>query len=111
MINASKIRILVLAVLITSGFADVVYALPTIGKSTRAEKQSLLKSAANCEPAKAVAFLDINNVRARVMTGGDMWWDQGTRLASYEVPKGSRTGRPDLNGRGVYPVSTGSGGG
>ena len=24
------------------------------------------------------------------MTGGDMWWDNGTSEARYEVPKGSR---------------------
>jgi hypothetical protein len=50
----------------------------------------LLKSAANCKEAQSSVDLDINNVRARLMTGGDMWWDRGTGTASYEIPKGSK---------------------
>ena len=46
-------------------------------------------SAASCLPATASTDLDLNNVRATIHTGGDMWWDlQGT--AEYEVPKGSK---------------------
>src|SRR5690606_17263869 len=48
-----------------------------------------LRTTANCKPAEAIVDLDINNVRARLMTGGDMWWDIGTGTARYEVPKGS----------------------
>jgi hypothetical protein len=45
--------------------------------------------AAGCLPATSATELDINNVRARINTGGDMWWDlQGT--AQYEIPKGSK---------------------
>ncbi|PZF73787.1 T9SS type A sorting domain-containing protein [Taibaiella soli] len=43
----------------------------------------------DCKPATSAIDLDINNVRARLMTGGDMWWDQGKDVAAYEVPKGS----------------------
>jgi hypothetical protein len=43
---------------------------------------------AGCTPATSSTELDLNNVRALIHTGGDMWWDlQGT--ARYEVPKGS----------------------
>jgi len=46
------------------------------------------KIASGCLPATSSTELDINNVRARINTGGDMWWDlQGT--AQYEIPKGS----------------------
>ncbi len=45
-------------------------------------------AAAGCIPAKAATELGLNNVRARINTGGDMWWDlQG--IAQYEIPKGS----------------------
>lgn len=54
------------------------------------KKQVLLKTAAGCTPATASIDLDINNVRSRLMTGGDMWWDQGTGTARYEVPKGTK---------------------
>jgi len=43
---------------------------------------------ANCNPATAQTELDIANVRATIMTGGDMWWDL-VGSARYEVPKGS----------------------
>jgi hypothetical protein len=47
------------------------------------------KIAAGCLPATSATELDINNVRARINTGGDMWWDlQGE--AQYEIPKGSK---------------------
>lgn len=43
--------------------------------------------AAACNAGAAQTDLEINNVRARIMTGGDMWWDLNN--ARYEVPKGS----------------------
>ena len=44
--------------------------------------------AANCAPATGATELDINNIRALIHTGGDMWWDlQGQ--ARYEIPKNS----------------------
>lgn len=51
-------------------------------------KKSVLKALAEgCAPATAQTDLNINNVRARILGGGDMWWDLNT--AQYEVPKGS----------------------
>jgi len=41
--------------------------------------------AAACEPASQSADLDINNVRTKILNGGDMWWDLNT--ARYEIPK------------------------
>ncbi|HDQ15908.1 MAG TPA: hypothetical protein ENN45_02500, partial [Bacteroidetes bacterium] len=41
-----------------------------------------------CQPASGASELNIGNVRARIMTGGDMWRTlEGT--PSYEIPKGS----------------------
>lgn len=42
-----------------------------------------------CSPATGGADLDINNVKTKILGGGDMWWDQGLQTAQYEVPKGS----------------------
>ena len=51
----------------------------------------IMKLEAGCDPASASANLDINNVRARIMNGGDMWWDLvGT--AAYEIPKTTAEG-------------------
>jgi hypothetical protein len=45
-------------------------------------------NAETCSPATGHTDLDINNVRARINTGGDMWWDL-INTAKYEIPKGS----------------------
>jgi len=54
-------------------------------------KPKMLKSnsevAESCLPATGHMDLNINNVRARINTGGDMWWD--FEIARYEIPKGS----------------------
>jgi len=71
------------------GAAMQVKALPNVTEGTGHSKHPALRTtAAACQPATATIDLDINNVRARLMTGGDMWWNIGTAKAAYEVPKG-----------------------
>ncbi len=41
----------------------------------------------DCSAPTNSADLDINNVRAKILTGGDFWWDLSN--AKYEIPKGS----------------------
>ena len=48
--------------------------------------KSLLRKSAACEPASFQTDLDINNVRTRILNGGDMWWDLNS-VAKYEIPK------------------------
>lgn len=43
--------------------------------------------AANCTPPTAASELNINNTRALIQTGGDMWWD--FNRSRYEIPSGS----------------------
>ncbi len=60
------------------------------GKSRpQIDQNDLDKTESGCAQASAFTDLDINNVRARIMNGGDMWWDPGPAVARYEVPKGS----------------------
>ena len=40
-----------------------------------------------CAPPTSQSVLDINNVSALMLNGGDMWWDFSS--SKYEVPKGS----------------------
>ena len=53
------------------------------GKSTVVQT----KIASGCVAATSQTDLDINNVRATILGGGDMWWDLND--AQYEIPKGS----------------------
>ena len=43
--------------------------------------------AAGCSPATSQTDIDVNNVRATILGGGDMWWNLSD--AQYEIPKGS----------------------
>jgi hypothetical protein len=45
--------------------------------------------AASCAPANERLFMEFNNVRGLVETGGSLWQDRANGSASYEVPKGS----------------------
>jgi hypothetical protein len=80
----TKIAIAIFYILLlvnTSGYAENYKGSLNNTKST----ESL---AAGCVPGASSTELDLNNVRALIHTGGDMWWDlQGK--AQYEVPKGS----------------------
>lgn len=66
----------------TSAFA---YIGPTDG--SRGGKKPNPSLAANCTPSATATELDINNTRALIQTGGDMWWDFS--IARYEIPKNS----------------------
>ena len=46
-------------------------------------------NAQNCPIPTAQADLDVNNVRARILNAGDLWWDPFGQTPTYEVPIGS----------------------
>jgi hypothetical protein len=75
-----------------AGLAVQANARPNINSAPKKTSTGgqLKTTAASCRPAEASIDLDINNVRAKLMTGGDMWWDIGTAEARYEVPKNSK---------------------
>jgi hypothetical protein len=63
--------------------------------TTRAEQvhyksgtPAVKQTAAGCVAGANFKWLEINNVRTRINTGGDMWWD--FEVAQYEIPKGSK---------------------
>jgi hypothetical protein len=77
---------LVLIILITAIFSGQLFA-----EEYKYEKQkvtpNLKETAAGCSPASGFDWLDINNVRARINTGGDMWWDLPGGIGSqYFIP-------------------------
>jgi hypothetical protein len=72
------------ALLVLSVSVSQAEALREGGKKKKVSATSL---AAGCAPASSATELDINNTRALIQTGGDMWWD--FRNANYEIPQGS----------------------
>ena len=51
----------------------------------------------NCIASSAQKDLEINNVRARLMAGGDMWWD-GVGTARYIIPNvDPASGEPEIS--------------
>jgi hypothetical protein len=44
---------------------------------------------ASCAPANAKSYLEYNNVRALIHTGGNIWQIPGQNLSQYEIPKNS----------------------
>ncbi len=55
----------------------------------RGAEVKLKASTAGCLPGAVSTELKINNVRARINSGGDMWWDLAS-VSEYEVPYGSK---------------------
>ena len=76
------------AVLLLSGvWAN---AREEMNKPHKSGKSSFKTEAGDCVTPTAQFDLDINNVRARLLTGGDAWWNLSE--ARYSVPKGDGTG-------------------
>ena len=85
-ISRGVLLILLLAIYTTSQLYAEEYRYGNAKSSS-----NLKQTAADCPPASAFDWLDINNVRARINTGGDMWWDLDG-ISRYYVPKaGSAT--------------------
>ncbi len=52
--------------------------------------QKVASAIGTCPPTTAQIDLAVNNVRARLLVGGDLWWDPTDPTTGvYEVPKGS----------------------
>ena len=89
-----KIKIKIAIAYITTGLclwgAQNAIAGVNIGqpvrKSTTSNPNQDKRLLSGCDPATANIDLDVNNVRARILNGGDMWWDL-VATAKYEIPK------------------------
>jgi len=76
-----------LALLLAAGSSAYAEDPPNL-TSTNTNNSSQRSVTAGCVPGATSTELALNNIRALIHTGGDMWWDlQGT--AKYEIPKGS----------------------
>jgi len=73
-------------------FISSLIAANTYGREVQYDslkvKRVLKNTTAGCAPAAGFEWLDINNVKARINTGGDMWWDlPGGTGSKYYIPK------------------------
>ncbi|OYT17297.1 MAG: hypothetical protein B7C24_03305 [Bacteroidetes bacterium 4572_77] len=68
------------------GFSLLIPANAREIQGLKSAKQ-VKSTAAGCEQATGFQFLHVNNVRARINTGGDMWWDLQAGVGSqYYIP-------------------------
>ncbi|MES2618146.1 MAG: hypothetical protein V4613_09715 [Bacteroidota bacterium] len=81
-----------LALIITAGCTAVTgYAAeiknfgPKGGGSNQTTQRDVTEFSNTCKAATQSADLDINNVRTKILNGGDMWWDLNN--PRYEIPK------------------------
>ncbi|MDP2176687.1 MAG: hypothetical protein Q8K70_12330 [Bacteroidota bacterium] len=85
----NKFNLLLVIVLITHTIfgAEIKNFNPNRGNggSTQGRGNGFAEFANNCKAASQSADLDINNVRTRILNGGDMWWDLNN--PKYEIPK------------------------
>ncbi|MGB1314595.1 MAG: hypothetical protein ACPG4Y_01160 [Chitinophagales bacterium] len=81
-----KITIYLLSSLLTVS----LFAAKDISAGTTGGFTSDKTSVGTCNPSSTQVDLDINNIRARLLGGGDFWWD-GVNNAQYEYPKIDQT--------------------
>jgi len=79
--NLNKLLIIIFLAFATSAEA---YIEPRSGKPAEANNPSVTYRS-DCTPATAQIDMDVNNVRARLLSGGDVWWDLDNGM--YIVPK------------------------
>jgi hypothetical protein len=75
-------QVLILALFATSTFAHIG---PQNSKKPDNSKDPKVNFREDCQPGVAETDQSINNVRARLTTGGDVWWNRQEGL--YVVPK------------------------
>lgn len=82
-----KMNRILFTILISASFIGLSYGEEVKGSKGKKKRSPMKTLMENCAPATSETDLSINNVRARILGGGDMWWDLNN--AKYEVPKGS----------------------
>ena len=87
----NKIALLLIACAFLGNHANAWYdhSKNTNGTGGGQPANSFQTKAANCAPASTFGYLEFNNVKALVETGGSMFQNRSTSSASYEVPAGS----------------------
>ena len=87
----NKITLLLIAFIFFGNHASAWYdhSKSTNGNAGGKPANSFQLKAANCSPASTFGYLEFNNVKALIETGGSMYQNRSTNSPSYEVPVGS----------------------
>jgi hypothetical protein len=87
----NKITLLLIAFVFFGNHASAWYdhSKSTNGNAGGMPENSFQLKAANCSPASTFGYLQFNNVKALIETGGSMYQNRSTNSPSYEVPVGS----------------------
>jgi len=87
----NKITLLLIAFIFFGNHASAWYdhSKSTNGNAGGKPENSFQLKAANCSPASTFGYLEFNNVKALIETGGSMYQNRSTNSPSYEVPVGS----------------------
>ena len=82
-----SIKYIIVAIICTSASVGFAHINPeTIAQTMKPVVQTQeVNFREDCQPARMQIDMDINNVRARLLTGGDVWWD--LNVGKYIVPK------------------------
>ena len=91
------------------GLANSMYAYKLVGHYGPGVHTESESRAAGCAPSNERIFMEFNNIRALVETGGSLWQDRANSRSSYEYPIDSRNhviysgalwmGGEDINGQ------------
>jgi hypothetical protein len=66
-----------------------LHAQRWLGTEEAIPSNQIESRAAGCSPATSITTLELNNVRAIIHTGGNLWQNPGVNASTYEIPKGS----------------------
>ena len=81
-----KVLQLLLITVCMAGLVNSAYAEKVPDRYVLKDTEEIKASAALCASGSGFEMLSINNVRARVNTGGDMWQNFATNIAQYFIP-------------------------
>ena len=81
-----KVLVLILFISYTSTLLAQPYAGP---EKSSGKTQIGISKAASCTPPTTTTYMELNNVRALIHTGGNLWQRPSQNYSQYEIPKNS----------------------
>src|ERR1700756_5603308 len=91
MFNSTGKKIKAALFLFSLGLSVTVPARENIGGGNHRNSNTNNTVMSGCSAGSTQQEIQLNNVRTRILTDGDMWWDFAASIAKYEIPKGSNS--------------------